>query len=1055
MVEWKRLPFARAVAMLIAVVSVASAIAAETPDDDGDALRAYYAGNGFLNRGLYDLAADEYRAFLSEHADHDKAGVARYGLAVSLYRLGKHADAAEQLDQLKDNDDFAFAAEVLTLLGRCRLTLGDDAAAAAAFERVVDHHEDHKLAPDATVGLCEALYRLGRYDDAMKQARRLISRWPNHELVPRALYFDGLSLMATGAYKDAAGRFERIVEKSPDSPFVEHATLLLAQCDHQTQQWDEATRCYREAIQRGGQYAADAMAGLGMLLEQRGESAEAGRLLDQFLKNNTNHPMAIAAKFHRARAYFDADEFDRAQAMFEQVAGADGDLQDDATYWAAKCRLRQEDAADAGRRLKRAIEQNPTSDLLPEMRYDLAVALVRTNALEEATTVLREFLDQHAEHALAADALYLLATTTHQQQKYDESLEHCRAFLSKYRKSDLAAATSYLAAENEFLASRYDDARKSYERFLRDYPGDSQSGAARYRLGMALYHLHDFAKAKTSLTPAADAVGENAAYRPALLALGDIAFEEGDWGTAESRLVAYLSGGTDVAGADDALLKLGLARERQERYAPAIEAFDRLIAGFPESPQRLQAIFERGQSLLAAGDLDRAAEALQRVLDEGGESRFAPFALNHLGDIATRRKQFEKAAELYARAGQGGEKSVEADALLAQGLARMSAGEFDAAEKALGEFCERYGDHARAPEAAAQRAIALSRLDRHQDALQAIRKIEKRDADKLSESLRAALTYEKAWCLRQTGDNDSSAEAYRALLDMTQDAGLRSHAMLGLAEIEAEAGRKEQAAAMLRELRKMADEKSSTVSADVREQMLYRLGVCEFELDHFNAAADALELLIHDYAKSDFVASASYFCGEAHFRAGRHAAAVEQFQRVVDQHSEDAAYGPSLLRLGECLAQLQRWKPSEDAFAAYLAKFGDAPGAYQAQFGVAWARENQARYEEAVAAYRKVIDTHKGPTAARAQFQIGECLFAQNKYEDAVRELLKVDILFAYPQWSAAALFEAGRCFEKLGKNVEARDQFKQVDEKYAETEWAAMARQQLGAMADAAPPGR
>lgn len=278
--------------------------------------------------------------------------------------------------------------------------------------------------------------------------------------------------------------------------------------------------------------------------------------------------------------------------------------------------------------------------------------------------------------------------------------------------------------------------------------------------------------------------------------------------------------------------------------------------------------------------------------------------------------------------------------------------------------------------------------------------------------------------------------------------------MLGLAEIEADAERHEAAAALLRELRTLA-ESDGAVSPAVREQALYRLGVCEFELQHFAAAAAALETLIRDYGQSPFIASASYFCGESHFRAGRHAPAAEHFGRVVQSHASDDAYGPSLLRQGESLAQLQRWTKSEEAFATYLSRFADQPGAYQAQFGVGWARENQARHEEAIAAYRTVIDSHKGPTAARAQFQIGECLFAQNKFEEAVRELLKVDILFAYPEWSAAALFEAGRCFEKLGKSVEARNQFKQVDEKYGDTEWAAMARQQLSALADAAPPGR
>ncbi len=98
---------------------------------------------------------------------------------------------------------------------------------------------------------------------------------------------------------------------------------------------------------------------------------------------------------------------------------------------------------------------------------------------------------------------------------------------------------------------------------------------------------------------------------------------------------------------------------------------------------------------------------------------------------------------------------------------------------------------------------------------------------------------------------------------------------------------------------------------------------------------------------------------------------------------------------------------------------------------------------------------HQGPTAARAQFQIGQCLFARQRYKDAVRELLKVDILYAYPQWSAAALYEAGRCFEKLSQTAEARQQFKTVIDKYGDTRWAALASKRMATATAESPPGR
>jgi len=58
--------------------------------------------------------------------------------------------------------------------------------------------------------------------------------------------------------------------------------------------------------------------------------------------------------------------------------------------------------------------------------------------------------------------------------------------------------------------------------------------------------------------------------------------------------------------------------------------------------------------------------------------------------------------------------------------------------------------------------------------------------------------------------------------------------------------------------------------------------------------------------------------------------------------------------------------------------------------------------------------------------------------------LLKVEILYSYPEWSAAALYEAGRCLERLGRQEQARSQFAQVTEKYEKTSWSAMASKRL-----------
>ncbi|MHC4992646.1 MAG: tetratricopeptide repeat protein, partial [Planctomycetota bacterium] len=266
--------------------------------------------------------------------------------------------------------------------------------------------------------------------------------------------------------------------------------------------------------------------------------------------------------------------------------------------------------------------------------------------------------------------------------------------------------------------------------------------------------------------------------------------------------------------------------------------------------------------------------------------------------------------------------------------------------------------------------------------------------------------------------------------------------------------RHEQAADLLRILQAAADDEQQLVPPEVRRQCAYRLGLCEYHLGNTDQASQLLEAYLADEPEGQLVPSARLLAAEAHLKAGRHPQAIEHLTRVVEDFPGDEAAGPAQLRLGECHAALQYWQRSREAFAAFLDRHAASPMWFQAQFGIGWALENEGRFEDAVSAYRAVVQRHQGPTAARAQFQIGECLFARKQYEEAARELLKVDILYAYPEWSAAALYEAGRCFQEMGDPVDARRQFTQVREQYPDTRWASLAGDRLEELAETSLPG-
>jgi TolA-binding protein len=543
--------------------------------------------------------------------------------------------------------------------------------------------------------------------------------------------------------------------------------------------------------------------------------------------------------------------------------------------------------------------------------------------------------------------------------------------------------------------------------------------------------------------------------RAAQVVLADSAMAKSDWMGAETVLRKLMS--VPEGRTADATLKLGIVLARVGRGEEASAQFDIVARDFSKDPAAIQALFERGQIRVEEGKLDSAAEDFKAVISAEGKSdtkRFATHCLRNLASIASRQGRSDEAAELLGRVAASPDAgSMAADAQYERASALLANGKYQEAVGEYDRFLSMDRAHARAPDARAQRAIAVSRLGKAQDALAAFEAVEA-DASKPRPEILAAARYERAWDLKELKKDDEAREAFRSLLASPLQAPLEAHAALDLAQLELSRDDAAQALELSARALKATESADGKLDA-VAERALYVRGACLLKLNKPAEAGAASEELLRRFPKSDIAVQAELLAGQAMLKAGKAESAAGHLQRVVDAGPADEVLGPALLSLGESLAASHQWAKSQAVFERYLAKLSKNETWFQAQFGIGWALENQGRHAEAVSAYREVVARHNGPTAARAQFQVGECMFAMKQYDDAVRELLKVDILYAYPEWSAAALYEAGRCLGQLNKNAEAQSQFKQVIERFGDTQWARLAEKQSVTTRPESLPGR
>lgn len=490
--------------------------------------------------------------------------------------------------------------------------------------------------------------------------------------------------------------------------------------------------------------------------------------------------------------------------------------------------------------------------------------------------------------------------------------------------------------------------------------------------------------------------------------------------------------------------------------------------------------FESGRVLLEQGRGEEGQRVLEQLVaeevrgataEEAGEQReLRVAALRALSASAARAERLVDSAAFLGRiAATAGLPAVDRAAALADQGATLAAASRDReAEQVFDQFLATAADHPRAREVTMRRAMAIARQGRHQQAIAAFEDAFPNDnvalegAAPLDVGLRSAAIFEHGSALNAVGRTAEGSERLRELLGPATPAALRGRAAVELSRLafDREGIDDHRAAlALLDQVVLARGEASAGELDDVRETELFMRGACQLRLGDASTAAATLASFERDFPASDLRFPAALHRADALLATDEPAAAATVLQDVAASTTECAIVAPALLRLGDASARAEQWGRSQQAFERFIALPADCEAAgrlwHQARFGVGLALERQGKFVEAIEAYRDVAARHRGPTAARAQFQVGECLFAEGRLDAAVRELMKVDVLFAEPQWSAAALCEAGRCLVELGRGADAKAQFDAVVERFPESPWAKVARERRDEIRPAALPGR
>ena len=238
---------------------------------------------------------------------------------------------------------------------------------------------------------------------------------------------------------------------------------------------------------------------------------------------------------------------------------------------------------------------------------------------------------------------------------------------------------------------------------------------------------------------------------------------------------------------------------------------------------------------------------------------------------------------------------------------------------------------------------------------------------------------------------------------------------------------------------------------EVREESLFHLLGIAVENREFKETVTVSEQLLKRYPKSKHRYAVRFYRSEAHYQLKQFDDADQALSKLkseTDPTATKADWFPRVwILLGELQLRRKKYYDVEQTVEELRSLHPKSPLLYQADEILGRSYKNRARFDEARAAFQRVIDHPQGSrteTAAKSQLLLAETYLLQKQYRKALLAYFKVYSGYKFPEWQAPALYQVGVCDEALGQWKNAVKTYEDLLKEFPKSEYAELAKSRL-----------
>lgn len=1012
--------------------------ATDNSKSDPAAVNYYADAANFQNNGAFELAIEEWRKLLKEFPKDPLASKANHYLGVCYMQQAKpdYEAATAAFAKALSDSKLDVREESLINLGWCqymqaRNSETDAAAQRKLYQQSRDTLNDYVKSYSQGGSIDQALFFSGEIEYSLGNVKRATELYEqltkakslaNSGWRPDAQYALGVAQEELKQDEQARETYQTFLAEHSDHRLRSKVTLRLADILLRTGSPIEAEQLLQQVAASPDNPLADyALLRLGQALAEQNKFVEAAKAFESMVDKFPQSEHSATARLSAGQMYFRNGQFPEAAELFREVMKSHTAQGAEAAHMLAMTLQRTPRAAEAIGMLEETLKW---ADKLPSallLRMDLADALyAQPDRLEDAKLAYEKIATEYPDDALAPRAAYNAAFAALQSGKLDDARSWAETFLKKYPQDPLRTDVAYVASETMLQQGQHAAAIEAYSKLIDSDKANPAQPIWNTRLSMAYYLAGKYQDALKLLESKASLFAKPNEKAEAEFIKGSCYLFLDKSTEAIAQLKASYKTAENWARADEVLLLLSQAYQRQNNMSEALKTLDQLATRFPQSRLRYQARYRMAQLRASQQDFAAAIADYQAILKDSAAANLHDYSRYGIALALMKQEKYDAALDaLKPLTAEDRTDSLGGESQLARAICLRKLDKLDESITTLTKFLDTKPTGMSLANGLYELGMAQVEKQQFGEAITAFERVLTEVPDYAAKD---KILYELGWAWADKKETEKSIARFQELVDKHPESDLVPEAIYQLAQQHFEAQHYDKAAPMYTSvLTKSSD-------ATLKEKALYKLGWSLFQQNKYAEAGAEFRKQAETFPTGQLIVDAQFMIGECLFKQDKFSEAFSSYQAARQSlernaQSEVSEQVRTLIYLhgAQCLREQKKWTECESWLREIVSRYPSSPYLSTVVFELATAKQNLNQPEDALRLFGEVASKYRDEVAARARFMMGELYFAQRKFDKAIPEFQRV--MFGYDaekadqevkNWQARSGFEAGRCSEVL-----------------------------------------